>query len=104
MQAPTVVSMVGLAAGTAAVAIVAAGIATLAPKRGMALAIIYILIIDLPLGAIPQAIQWISVTHATSVLAGFEPQSSPVTGGIVLIVISALWLGVAFRRIGRLET
>jgi hypothetical protein len=69
----------------------------------MAFAIIYILIVDLPLGSIPASIQWLSVTHATSTLAGFE-NSSPLSGGIALVVLSALWLGLAFRRISRIET
>ena len=102
--APPPLTIVALAAGTLAVSVVSAGIATLAPKRGMAFAIIYILIIDLSLGAIPASIQWLSVTHATRVLAGFESDQSPVSGAIAMAVISALWLAVAFRRIGRIET
>jgi hypothetical protein len=41
--APPPLTIVALAAGTLAVSVVSAGIATLAPKRGMAFAIIYIL-------------------------------------------------------------
>jgi ABC-type transport system involved in multi-copper enzyme maturation permease subunit len=96
-------TIVAIAAGTLAISIVSAGIATIAPKRGMAFAIIYILIIDLPLGSIPASIQWLSVTHATSTLAGFE-NSSPLSGGIALVVLSGLWLVMAFRRISNIET
>jgi hypothetical protein len=103
-KVPPPITIVALAAGTLAVSIVSAGIATLAPKRGMAFAIIYVLIIDLSLGAIPASIQWISVTHAARVLGGFESDSSPVSGAIAMAVLSALWLAVAFRRIGRIET
>jgi ABC-type transport system involved in multi-copper enzyme maturation permease subunit len=102
--APPALTIVALAAGTLAVSIVSAGIATIAPKRGMAFAIIYILVIDLSLGAIPASIQWLSVTHATSTLAGLEPGSSPVSGAIAMAILSAVWLAVAFRRIGRIET
>jgi ABC-type transport system involved in multi-copper enzyme maturation permease subunit len=101
---PPLIMTVALAAGTVSVAIVSAGIATLAPKRGMAFAIIYILVIDLSLGAIPASIQWLSVTHATRVLAGFESDTSRVSGAVAMAVLSAVWLAVAFRRIGRIET
>ena len=101
--APPALSIVAIAGGAIGISTVSAGIATLAPKRGMAFAIIYILIIDLPLGKIDAASQWVSVTHAISTLAGHET-SSPVSGGIALVVLSALWLAVAFRRIGRIET
>ncbi|MEO8844259.1 MAG: ABC transporter permease [Kofleriaceae bacterium] len=102
-EAPPPMTIVALAAGALTVSIVSAGIATLAPKRGMAFAIIYILIVDLSIGFIPASIQWLSVTHATRTLAGFE-SSSPISGGVALAVLSALWLAVAFRRIGRIET
>lgn len=100
---PPPLTIVAIAAGTLAVSIVSASIATIAPKRGMAFAIIYILIIDLPLGGIPAATRWLSVTHATRTLGGFE-SASPVAGGIALAILSAIWLAVAFRRIGRIET
>jgi ABC-2 type transport system permease protein len=102
-KAPPPLTIVAIGAGALAVSIVSAGIATVAPKRGMAFAIIYILIIDLPLGQIPAATRWLSVTHATTTLGGFET-SSPISGAIALTVLSAIWLAVAFRRIGRIET
>ena len=40
-----------------AISMVAAGIATLAPKHGMALAIIYMLLFDVPVGEIPASLQ-----------------------------------------------
>ena len=99
---PPPITIVAIAAGALALSIVSAGIATLAPKRGMAFAIVYILI-DLSLGGIPAGSRWLSVTHATRILAGFG-SASPVAGGIALVVLSAIWLAVAFRRIGRIET
>lgn len=101
---PSALSMVGLGFGAAGITVVSCGIATLFPKRGMVLAIIYVLIIDLPLGEAPASVRWLSVTHATKTLAGLQSDSSPAYGAIALVVISVLWLVVAFRRVGRLET
>jgi hypothetical protein len=100
---PSTLSMVGLGFGAAGVTIVSCGIATLFPKRGMALAIIYILIIDLPLGEAPASVRWLSVTHATTTLSGLQGDTPPAYGAIALVVLSAIWLMVAFRRVGRLE-
>jgi ABC-type transport system involved in multi-copper enzyme maturation permease subunit len=102
--APPPLAILAIAGGALGTSVVSAGIATLAPKRGMAFAIIYILIIDLPLGQIPTSLQWLSVTHATTTLAGLEPTQSPAAGGVALLVLAALWLAVAFRRIGSIET
>lgn len=101
---PPVLPAVAIVAGALGTSIVSAGIAMLAPKRGMAFAIIYILILDVPVGSIPASVQWLSVTHATSVLSGLDSSSSPAAGAIALLALSAVWLAVAFRRIGRLET
>lgn len=101
-ESPPLGTVGAVAAGAFGVSAVAAGLATLAPKRGMALAVIYVLLVDLPVGQIPASIQWLSVTHATTVLAGFEA-GSRASGGLALAVISAVWLAVAFRRVGQLE-
>ncbi|MFT3698937.1 MAG: ABC transporter permease subunit [Kofleriaceae bacterium] len=101
---PPPMTIVAVLAGAFGTSIVASGIAMLAPKRGMAFAIVYILIVDITLGSLPGSIEWLSVTHATRVLAGFEADTSPVAGVIGLLTLSAVWLAVAFRRIGRLET
>ena len=103
-QLPSILSMVGLGFGAAGITIVACGIATLFPKRGMALAIIYVLILDLPLGEVPASVRWLSVTHATTTLADLQTDTSPAYGALALVVISAIWLAVAFRRVGQLET
>ncbi|CAN5523111.1 hypothetical protein BH11MYX1_BH11MYX1_17020 [soil metagenome] len=101
---PSTLSMVGLGFGAAGITIVSCGIATLFPKRGMALAIIYVLVIDLPLGEVPASVRWLSVKHAAKTLADLDSDTAPAYGAIALVVISAIWLMVAFRRVGRLET
>jgi ABC-type transport system involved in multi-copper enzyme maturation permease subunit len=99
---PAPMTVAAVAAGAFGVSILSAGIATLAPKRGMALAIIYVLIVDLPLGVIPASVQWVSVTHAVSTLAGFE-HASRLSGGVALFILCAIWAMVSFRRISRIE-
>ncbi len=101
---PSATSILGFGLGSGASAICACGIATLFPKRGMTLAIIYILVIDLSVGELPAGIRWLSVTHATRALGGFETDTAPAFGAIALAIISAVWLLVAFRRVRRLET
>jgi ABC-2 type transport system permease protein len=102
-EAPPAAPIAGVALGTLAVSIVIAGVATVVPKHGMSLGIVYV-IFDGIVGAIPASIRLVSVTHASRALAGMEDQTSPVTGAIALAVIAGLWMAVAFRRIGRLET
>jgi len=101
---PPTGTMVGLGAGALAISAISAAIATLAPKHGMALSIIYVMMIDGGIGLIPGSIRLASVTHAATAIAGLSDETSPVTGAIALIVIASVWFAVAFRRIGRLET
>ncbi|MEO8553573.1 MAG: hypothetical protein ABI678_26550 [Kofleriaceae bacterium] len=101
-EPPPAASIGAFAAGALGVAVLSAGIATLAPKRGMGLAVVYVLLVDLPIGQLPVSLRWLSVTHATGALGGFESDSA-ASGAIALAVIAAVWLAVAFRRVGRLE-
>ena len=96
--------MIALGVGALATSIVAAGIATLVPKHGMSLSIIFLLFVDLPVGAIPASVRLVSVTHLASSI-GQTNEATPVsTAAIAMVVIVALWMTLAFRRIGRLET
>jgi ABC-type transport system involved in multi-copper enzyme maturation permease subunit len=101
-HAPPTDTIVAVATGSFGVGVTAAGIASLAPKRGMALAIIYILIIDLPIGQIPASLAWLSVTHAATTIAGFET-ASMTKGVLAMCVLCAIWLTVAFWRLRRIE-
>lgn len=103
-QAPPPLTIVAVAAGGFAASCVATGIAMVGPKHGMAFSIVYMLIIDITIGQFPGSIEWLSVTHAAHVLAGLEPETSPLAGVIGLVTLSAVWLAVAFRRVSRLET
>ena len=101
-HAPPADTIIAVATGAFGVGVTASGIASLAPKRGMALAIIYILIIDLPVGQLPASLAWLSVTHAASTIAGFET-ASVAEGVLAMSVLCAIWLAVSFWRLSRIE-
>jgi ABC-type transport system involved in multi-copper enzyme maturation permease subunit len=100
-------TILGLGAAALANSLIAAGIATVAPRHGMALTIIYMLLFDLPIGEIPASLQVLSVTHQARIIAdivvpGVAPES-PVTGAITMAVIATIWFMVGLWRIRRLE-
>jgi ABC-type transport system involved in multi-copper enzyme maturation permease subunit len=100
-------TILGLAAVALASSIIAAGIATLAPKHGMALTIVYMLLFDLPVGEIPASLQGLSVTHQASILADVAmpgtAAGSALGAAITMAVIAAVWLVIALWRVRRLE-
>ena len=101
--APSATSCVALAAGSIATSLVAAGIATVVPKHGMALTIGYLLV-DLFIGALPFSLSALSITNQANVLANLG--SSPreiATPLIAMAVIAGLWGAIGVGRIRRLE-
>lgn len=100
-------TIAGLGAAALAISMVSAGIATLAPKHGMALTIIYMLLFDLPIGEIPASLQVLSVTHQARMIAGIRTlgvdPGSPVAPAITMAVIATIWLVIGLWRIRRLE-
>jgi ABC-type transport system involved in multi-copper enzyme maturation permease subunit len=96
--------LVAFAAGTIVISMIAAGIATLVPRQGMSLSIIYLVIIDATIGAIPASLRDISVTRQVWLLSGLEGTADLVTPVITLAVIAAIWLSIAFARVRRLES
>ena len=98
-----------LAIGLASIAVsfVAAGIGTLAPKHGMALTIIYMLLFDVPVGEIPASLQILSITHQARLLAGISSRGVHASAGlapaITLAVLAALWLAIGLWKIRRTE-
>ena len=100
-------TIIGLAAAALANSMIAAGIATIAPKHGMALTIVYMLLFDLPIGEIPASLQSLSVTHQARIIAdivvpGVAPESA-VSSAITMAVLATIWLAVGLWRIRRLE-
>jgi ABC-2 type transport system permease protein len=100
-------TVIGLGAAALAISMVSAGISTVAPKHGMALTIIYMLLFDLPIGEIPASLQILSVTHQARMIAGISSHGIAPGGtaapAITMAVIAAIWLGIGLWRIRRLE-
>lgn len=101
-------TIVGIAAAAIAVSMIAAGIATLAPKHGMALTIIYMLLFDVPVGEIPASLQSLSVTHQARLIAGIaghgvHAMSDRLTPAITMVIIAGAWLALGLWKIRRTE-
>jgi ABC-type transport system involved in multi-copper enzyme maturation permease subunit len=104
-QLPGYESCLALAIGATALSVIAASIATLVPRYGMALSICYMLFFDLPLGGLPAAIENVSVTRHTRVIAEMvsDLEDSRASAAIGLATIALLWAVVGLWRIRRLE-
>jgi len=103
---PPVLSTVAIGAGALVVCFVAAGIATLVPKHGMALTISYMLFFDLPVGIMPISLSELSVTHHVRQLSALFPDiggDPPIGGAIGLVALSAVWIAIALWRFRKLE-
>jgi ABC-2 type transport system permease protein len=96
---------IAMAAGAAAASLVAAGIATLVPKHGMALTICYVLLFDLPVGFLPASLRQASITHQVRTVAGLDPTitDAAATAAIGMAAVAGVWLALALYRIRRLE-
>ena len=101
-------TIVGITAASLAVSCVAAGIGTLAPKHGMALTIIYMLLFDVPIGEIPASLQVLSITHQARLVAGIamhgvREMPDRLGPAITIAVIAGIWLAVGLWKIRRTE-
>ena len=102
--APAVQSCLALAAGCAAASLIAAGIATVVPKHGMALTIGYMLV-DFFIGNMPFSLSELSImnqTHELANLSGGQPAIA--TPLVAMVVVSGMWAAIGFLRIRRLES
>jgi hypothetical protein len=100
---PSPVSGAAFAAGCVAASMVAAGIATLVPRHGMALTIAYMLV-DLFVGAMPFSLNQLSITRHVSTLANLPGELPAIQGPVIgLVVIAAVWGAIGVLRIRRLE-
>jgi len=98
-------SCAALVLGAVALSLIAAAIATLAPRYGMALAICYTLFLDLPVGVMPASLKHLSVTFNVRVIADVlgTTTESATSSAVVIAVIAAVWTVVGLFRIRRLE-
>lgn len=94
-----------LAAGCAGMALLAAGVATVVPRHGMALTIGFLLFFDLPLGILPAQIGQLSITRHVRVIAEVDPSASgsPATSLAAIAALGGAWLALGLWRIRRLE-
>lgn len=101
---PTVSTCAALAGGTLVMSMLATGLATLSPRHGMALSIVYVLFFDAPLGVLPATLRELSVTHQIRALSGlWRGESNTEVAIIALAAMACVWLGIAALRIRRLE-
>jgi ABC-type transport system involved in multi-copper enzyme maturation permease subunit len=100
---PTLASCVALAAGAAATSLVAAGIATVMPRHGMAMTIGYMLL-DIFVGAMPFSLRELAITRQITAFAGLASEPPALIASVIaMVVMSGLWLGIGLVRIRRLE-
>lgn len=104
-QPPPLQSVVAFAAGGVAISAIAAGIALIVPKHGMALSIIYLVVFDQIIGNIPASLRAISVNRQVQLLAEIAPDApNLVEPALTLVSIAALWLVIGLLRLRRLES
>lgn len=104
-EPPTPSTLIAFAANAIVTSMVAAGIATLVPRQGMALSIIYLVIIDIAIGVMPVSIHEIAVSYHVISLTGLDPNmATPAHAGIALAIIGAVWLTIGMLRVRRLES
>ncbi|MDB4962031.1 MAG: hypothetical protein JWP01_2030 [Myxococcales bacterium] len=103
---PPTRTILAIGGGALAMSMVATGIATLAPKHGMALTIVYMLFFDFPIGVLPATFQELSIGHHVRVLSGLRTPfdaGTPLSATIGLIVVGGLWGLIGALRVRRLE-
>lgn len=100
---PSLRSCIALGGGAIAISFVAAGMSTLIPKYGVALAIIY-LIVDGVIGALPFSLAELSLTHQVRVISDlYSIAPSLVEPMIALVGVAGVWGTLGFLRIRRVE-
>lgn len=91
-------------AGATAMCMVSAGLAILVPRAGMAVTYGYLLVLDLPIGAMPFSLRNMSVTHQIREVAGVGGEDKPLWITLIWLAgIGGFWLAIAFWRLLRAE-
>jgi ABC-type Na+ efflux pump permease subunit len=98
-EVPPAASVVALTCGALAICCVAAGIATLSPKHGMAITIAYMML-DGVIAEIPAQIRVLSITRQ---VADITDGRAGAGSYAAIVVIAALWLAIGLTRIRRLQ-
>ena len=93
-----------IAADAVAISCVAAGLAVLLPRQGLWATYAYLLVLDLPISALPVSLHNLSVFYQTRVVAGVGVSDTPVWSGLVWLAgIGGVWLTVGLLRLSRAE-
>lgn len=105
---PPLLTVLAMFAGAIAMSATAAGIATLVPKHGMALTVVYMLFFDLPIGFLPASLRRLAISHHVRQISeirldGGSMVDSPEAAAASLAVMTAVWLAIAMWRFRRLE-
>lgn len=103
---PTSASIGALVIVGTALSIIAAAIATLAPRYGMALTVVYMLFFDLPLGVMPATLKNLSITEHGRSIANLKPVEDALSAPVACVgiaIIAGIWAAIGLWRIRRLE-
>jgi ABC-2 type transport system permease protein len=98
-------NLMAAALGVVAVSCASLGIGSLVPRHATAVSIVYLLTIDSTVGAMPFAIQNLSMSFhvRTIALSGMDTWGTVASSALVsaawLLGIAALWIGIAVWRI-----
>lgn len=101
---PSTDSVIAFASGSLVVATLSTGMATLVPKHAMALTLVYLVVVDLPIGAIPAPLQSASITYQVRMMSGIGEPPKLAASAIAMAIIAGVWLAIALWRIRRLES
>jgi ABC-type transport system involved in multi-copper enzyme maturation permease subunit len=96
--------LIAFGAGALATSMIASGIGTLEPKQGMALSIIYLVILDMAIGALPASIQEIAVSYQVLSFSGLDRAVEGAHPAIALALIGGVWMTIGLWRVRRLES
>jgi hypothetical protein len=92
-----------LGLGTLAAGALAIAVGVLIRRQAVAVSAGYLLVIDLPLGAVPLSSANLSITYHARALAAVSGDGAVIAPIIWLIALTGVWLAVAFWRVSRLE-
>jgi ABC-2 type transport system permease protein len=90
--------------GALAASALSAAVAAWSARFGTAMAVVYLLIVDGALDAVPASLHDLSIRHHVVALAGVEADpGSPLVAAAGLTVLAAAWTALAMRRVRRVD-
>jgi ABC-type transport system involved in multi-copper enzyme maturation permease subunit len=96
--------LAALALGVLAVSAASAALATVSPRFATALAVVYVLFLDLPMSLLPVSLREISIGYQAAQVAAVQQYPASLVGALAALTgITGAWLAIALWRIGRVE-